>query len=169
MRSKNERTITEYNIENGMPVKRKTKTIDSFADLYRMPEERSYTTTHQANSLFTEKKKYCILNCLRMTEETWLYSFEWIGFQFHCKRNPLDVRFQNTTFYLGSKQFIQTILLGRQGINSTKPKRQTKVIMKVEQSNLQTISPFTGVQNTITIVYKSPSQNYFSFFNCTIT
>lgn len=33
MRSKNEFHITEGNIENGMPVIRKTKTIDSLANL----------------------------------------------------------------------------------------------------------------------------------------
>jgi len=55
MRSKNEFNITEQNKENDLGVKRKTKTIDSHTGLYRIREERWYTTTCQANSVFTEK------------------------------------------------------------------------------------------------------------------
>lgn len=39
-----------------MAVKRNAKTTDSHTDLYKIREERWYTTPYQANSVFTEKQ-----------------------------------------------------------------------------------------------------------------
>lgn len=74
-----------------MAVKRKTKTTDSHTDLYRIREERWYTTTYQANSVLTEKK---ILHFKLLTDDGRNLTIFFLG---------IDVGFRNTALHSRNK------------------------------------------------------------------